>query len=134
MDRRLVQPSSASFLVRVSLPGELRASSRGKARGMIMNAKPLQRGICGDTNARGRARSRLLELYTQSKFRRAEEKIHPELLPPAAADCAWGVRLIDRGSKKEDEKLSTEAGQVHFECILSDDCSLPHFAVVCGKC
>ena len=35
---------------------------------MIMNAKPSQRGICGDTNARGRARSRRLELYTRSIF------------------------------------------------------------------
>ncbi len=77
-----------------------------------MNAKPLQRGICVDTNARGRARSRLLELYTQSVFCRAKEKIRTELLPPAAADCAWGVRLMERRSKKEDEKLSTEAGQV----------------------
>jgi len=35
---------------------------------MIMNAKPLQRGICGDTNARGRSRSPLLELHMQSIF------------------------------------------------------------------
>jgi len=35
---------------------------------MIMNAKPSQRGTCGDTNARGRARSRRLELYTRSIF------------------------------------------------------------------
>ena len=45
-------------------------------------------------------------------FLQSQEKIHPELLPPAAADCAWGVRLMERRSKKEDEKLSTEAGQV----------------------
>jgi hypothetical protein len=35
---------------------------------MIMNAKPMQCGICGDTNARGRARSRRLELYTRLIF------------------------------------------------------------------
>jgi hypothetical protein len=35
---------------------------------MIMNAKPSQGGIYGDTNARGRARSRRLELYTRLIF------------------------------------------------------------------
>ena len=35
---------------------------------MIMNAKLSQREIFGDTNARGRSRSRLLELYTQMIF------------------------------------------------------------------
>jgi hypothetical protein len=35
---------------------------------MIMNAKLSQREICGDTTPRGRARSPLLELYTQPTF------------------------------------------------------------------
>ncbi len=35
---------------------------------MIMNAKPSQRGIYGDTNARGRSRSRRLALYTRLIF------------------------------------------------------------------
>jgi hypothetical protein len=79
---------------------------------MIMNAKPSQHGICGDTNAKGRARSRRLELYTRSIFGRTEEKIRPELLPPATADCAWGVRLMETRSRNEDDKLSTEPGQL----------------------
>jgi hypothetical protein len=45
-------------------------------------------------------------------FWRRKEKINSELLPPAAADRAWGVGLMERGSKREDEKLSTEAGQL----------------------
>lgn len=49
---------------------------------MIMNAKKSQREIGGDTNARGRARSRRLELYRRSIFGKTEEKIRPELLPP----------------------------------------------------
>jgi hypothetical protein len=35
---------------------------------MSMNAKPSQHGISGDTTARGRARSRRLELYTRPIF------------------------------------------------------------------
>jgi len=35
---------------------------------MMMNAHHLQHGIAGDTKARGRARSRRLELYTRSIF------------------------------------------------------------------
>ena len=35
---------------------------------MIMNAEPLLREISGDANARGRSRSRRLELYTRSIF------------------------------------------------------------------
>jgi hypothetical protein len=35
---------------------------------MIMNAKQSQREIGGDTNARGRARSRRLELYMRLIF------------------------------------------------------------------
>jgi len=50
-------------------------------------------------------------------FRRREEKIRSELLPPAAADRAWGVGLMESESNREDEKLSTEAGQLHdWEC------------------
>jgi hypothetical protein len=45
------------------------------------------------------------------------KKIRPELLPPAAADRAVGVRLMEAGSRREDKKLSTETGQLrtfHF--------------------
>src|SRR5450631_2953845 len=45
-------------------------------------------------------------------FRRTEEKIRPERLPPAAADCAWGVRWMETRSRNEDDKLSTEPGQL----------------------
>jgi hypothetical protein len=76
-----------------------------------MNAQLSLYGISGDTNTRSRSRSPLLELYTQSVFGEAKKKIR-WLLPPAAADCAWGVRLMEIGSKREDEKLSTEAGQL----------------------
>ena len=80
---------------------------------MIRNAQPSQYEISGDTNTRGRSRSPILEPYTQTVFGEAKKKIRSELLPPAAADCAWGVRLMVRGSKREDDKLSTKAGQLH---------------------
>jgi hypothetical protein len=41
LDYQVRTTTSASFLARVSLTGELRACSRGKAGGMIMNAKLL---------------------------------------------------------------------------------------------
>ncbi len=81
---------------------------------MIMNAQLSQHGISGDTNARGRARSRRLELYTRSIFGGLKKKCAQSFCRPAAADCAWGVRLMERGSKREDEKLSTEAGQLQL--------------------
>src|ERR1022692_4176970 len=94
MDRRLVQPASKTFLVRLSFAGQLRARSCAQAGRMIMDAKPSQPVICRDTKARGRSRSPLLELYTRSIFR-GTEKNPRELLPPSAADCAWGVRLME---------------------------------------
>jgi hypothetical protein len=81
---------------------------------MIINAKPSQRGICGDANVRGRARSRRLELYTRSIFGGLKKTIRSEPLPPAAADCAWGVRLMETRSRNEDDKLSTEPGQLQI--------------------
>ena len=78
---------------------------------MIMNAKPSQRENYGDTNARGRARSRHLELYTRSIFRGLKKK-SAELLPPAAADRTVGVGLMETRSRNEDKKLSTEPGQL----------------------
>jgi len=68
--------------------------------------------ISGDTNTRGRSRSPLLELYTQTVFGEAKKKIRSGLLPPGGANCAWGVRMKEKRSKTEDEKLSTEAGQL----------------------
>ncbi len=79
---------------------------------MAVNRSP--QAFLGHAHARGRSRSPLLELYMQSVFCEANKKIPSELLPPSAADCAWGVRLMERGSKREDEKLSTEAGQVQY--------------------
>jgi probable HAF family extracellular repeat protein len=61
---------------------------------MTMVATPSQRGGYWDTNARAWARSRRLELYTRS-ISGGPKKIRPELLPPAAADRAWGVRLME---------------------------------------
>ena len=79
---------------------------------MIMNAKPLPSEISGDASARGRSRSRRLELYRQSIFGGPKKKTRSELLPPAAADRAGGVRLMETRLRNEDEKLSTEPGQL----------------------
>ena len=79
---------------------------------MIMNVNRSAQQFAADTKPRGRRRSPLLELYTKSIFGEGERKSAPELLPPAATDCAWGIRLMERRSKTEDEKLSTEAGQL----------------------
>jgi hypothetical protein len=68
--------------------------------------------ICGHAKARGRARSRHLALYTRSIFRELKKKLARRLLPPAAADCAVGVRLMETISRNEDDKLSTEPGQL----------------------
>jgi len=58
---------------------------------MIMIAKQRQREISGDAEARGQSRSPRLELYTRSIFGGLKKK-SAELLPPAAADRAVGVR------------------------------------------
>jgi hypothetical protein len=84
---------------------------------MIMNAKPPQREIYGDTNARGRSRSPVLELYTQSIFCGPKKK-SAELLPPAAPDRAVGVGLMETRSRNEDKKLSTEPGQLQSKPLL----------------
>jgi hypothetical protein len=44
---------------------------------MIMNANPLLRAISGDAKARGRSRSRRLELYTRSIFGGLKKKYAP---------------------------------------------------------
>ena len=80
---------------------------------MIMALNRSVPAFVGDTEARGRRRLPLVELYTQSIFGAGKKKINSELLPPAAADRASGVGLMERRSKREDEKLSTEAGQLH---------------------
>jgi hypothetical protein len=77
---------------------------------MTMNAKPSQRGICGDSKGQGSSEISAPGALYAIDFRRTEEKI-PELLPPAAADCVWGVRLMETRSRNEDDKLSTEPGQ-----------------------
>jgi hypothetical protein len=79
---------------------------------MIMNAKPLQRGICGDTNARGRARSRRLELYTQSIFGGLRKKSSQSFCRLRRQTALGGVRLMETRSRNEDDKLSTEPGQL----------------------
>jgi tetratricopeptide (TPR) repeat protein len=85
-----------------------------------MNAKHSQGGIYLGTNARGRSRSRHLELYTRSIFGGLKKK-YPELLPPAAADCTWGIRLMETRSRNEDDKLSTEPGQLQSSFYTSLD-------------
>jgi hypothetical protein len=72
----------------------------------------LQQANFGDTKTRGRARSPLLERYTRTFFRALNQKIPSELLPPAAADCATG-KIDPKNEDDEDEKVSTETGQVH---------------------
>jgi hypothetical protein len=74
----------------------------------------LQQANFGDTKTRGRARSPLLERYTRTFFRALNQKIPSELLPPAAADCATG-KIDPKNEDDEDEKVSTETGQVHIE-------------------
>ncbi len=91
---------------------------------MIMNAQPLQYGIYWDTNTRGRTRSPVLKLYTQTVFGEAKNS-RPGLLPPAAADRAVGVRLMETRSRREDEKLSTETGQVQYRLSLDACAELP---------
>lgn len=85
---------------------------------MIMSAKRLQHEISGDADARGQSRSPLLQLYTRSIFPGPKKK-SAELLPPAAADRAVGVRWMETRSRNEDEKLSTEPGQLHTRHFLS---------------
>jgi hypothetical protein len=79
---------------------------------MIMNAQPSLRQICGDAKARGRARSRYLELYTRSIFGGLKKKSARSFCRLAAADRAWGVRLMQTRSRNEYDKLSIEPGQL----------------------
>jgi hypothetical protein len=99
---------------------------------MISCVNRSSQAFCGDAQTRGRSRSPLLELYTRSIFSQGEQKIPSELLPPAAADRSWGVRLMEKRSKKEDEKLSTEAGQVQF--LLNGCVERNRFAVRRAHC
>jgi hypothetical protein len=56
-------------------------------------------------------------------IRWSEVRIGSELLPPAAADGARGVRLMETRSENEDEKLSTEPGQLQhaFETTIAHE-------------
>jgi hypothetical protein len=78
----------------------------------------LQQANFGDTKTRGRARSPLLERYTRTFFRALNQKIPSELLPPAAADCATG-KIDPKNEDDEDEKVSTETGQVQYSLSSS---------------
>jgi hypothetical protein len=82
---------------------------------MIMNAKPSQRGNCEDTNARGRARSRRLELYTRSIFGGLKKKSAKSFCRLRRQTALGGVRLMETRSRSEDDKLSIEPGQLHRE-------------------
>jgi hypothetical protein len=55
----------------------------------------------------------LLELYTRSVFCGGKKKSAQSFCRLRRQTAHGGVRLMERGSKREDEKLSTEAGQVH---------------------
>lgn len=85
---------------------------------MITNAKQSAREICGDTTAQGPIEISAPGALYAVDFWRTEEKMRSELLPPAAADRAWGVRLMETGSRSEDDKLSTEPGQL--QCSLRE--------------
>jgi len=72
---------------------------------MIMNAQPSQYGISKDTNARGRARSPLLELYTQPIFGGPKKKS-----ARASAACGGRLRLgckIDGDRTRLDQQTKT---------------------------
>jgi hypothetical protein len=62
-----------------------------------MTAKRSITGILGDSEVPGVSRSRLLRLPMRSPFSMTPQK--PELLPPAAGDCAAG-----RGLTKSEEE------------------------------
>jgi hypothetical protein len=79
---------------------------------MIMNAQVSLLEICGDAKAQGSSEISAPGALYAVDFRRTGEKIRPELLPPAAADCAWGVRLMETRSRSEDDKLSIEPGHL----------------------
>jgi hypothetical protein len=82
---------------------------------VIINAKPMLREISGDAKARGRSRSRRLELYTRSIFGGLKRKYAQSFCRLAAPDRAWGVGLMQTRSRNEDDKLSTEPGQLQTE-------------------
>jgi hypothetical protein len=82
---------------------------------MITTAKQLHGGILRGYQRQGSIEiSAPCALYAVD-FWRTEEKIRSELLPPAAADCAVGVRLMETRSRNEDDKPSTEPGQLQNE-------------------
>ena len=67
---------------------------------MIMNAKPLQRGIC-----RGYQRQGSIEISAPGAlyavdFWRTEEKIRPELLPPVGGRPRLGCKIDGDEIKK----------------------------------
>ena len=57
---------------------------------MIINAEPLLREISGDANARGRSRSRRLELYRRSIFGGPKKK-HAQSFCRLRRQTALGV-------------------------------------------
>jgi hypothetical protein len=65
---------------------------------MIINAQPSLREICRHAKGQGPSEISAPGALYAVDFLRTEEKIRPELLPPAAADCAWGVRLMETRS------------------------------------
>lgn len=56
-------------------------------------------------------------LILRTAFSGPKKKIRPELLPPAAAYRTAGVRLMEARSRREDEKLSTETGQLRTSSL-----------------
>ena len=88
---------------------------------MIMNAKLLLQENWRDTNARGRARSPLLELYTWSIFGGLKRKSAQSFCRLRRQTALGGVRLIETISRNEDDKLSTEPGQLHQPIVRRKD-------------
>lgn len=88
---------------------------------MIMNAKPSLRAISGDAKAQGSIEISAPGALYAVDFWRTEEKIRSELLPPAAADRACYGKCLKTMSRNEDDKLSTEPGQLQ-PAIARTDC------------
>jgi hypothetical protein len=84
---------------------------------MKRSGKMSLQSICGDTNARGQARSPLLELYTRSIFTGLNQKIPSELLPALARGQITLGKINAKNEDDEDEKLSTKPGQLQLSKI-----------------
>jgi hypothetical protein len=81
-----------------------------------------QQAIYGDTKARGRARSPLLERYTRTISGGLNQKIPSELLPALARGQTAPGKIDAKNEDDEDEKLSTKPGQLQIQCSSAMRC------------